>query len=205
MSAHPPYAKRIGAFTLIELLTVIAIIAVLMGLLFPALSGVKNTARKAQAKNDALGIVNAVKAFYTEYGKYPLASSASGDSVDFKDNNNELFDVLRAPSTMTGTPLQLNPRKISFMEIPPAKGTGTAQKAGVTKEGKFVDPWGQPYRVRVDSDYNNSFPNPYTADAGAGPGTLNMGVVAWSLGPDTKGGSGNKSTGDSEDDVISWQ
>src|SRR6476646_4188508 len=62
-----------NAFTLIELLVVIAIIAILVGLLFPAFKAVQNQAKRTQAKNDLTQIVNAVNAFYTEYGKYPLA------------------------------------------------------------------------------------------------------------------------------------
>ena len=93
--------KQASAFTLIELLTVIAIIAVLMGLLFPAVNAVKDSARKTQAKNDLVNIVNAVKAYYTEYGKYPLTSTEQGtaDKVFSETSgttNDNLFNVLRA-------------------------------------------------------------------------------------------------------------
>ena len=67
-----PPARYSRAFTLIELLVVIAIIAILVGLLFPAFKAVQNQARQTQAKNDLTQIVNAVNAFYTDYGKYPL-------------------------------------------------------------------------------------------------------------------------------------
>src|SRR5438874_11046155 len=67
---------RSSAFTLIELLVVIAIIAVLIGLLFPAFRAVQDQAKKTQAKNDLTQIVNAVNAFYTDYGKYPIAGAA---------------------------------------------------------------------------------------------------------------------------------
>src|SRR5947207_2103029 len=67
------------AFTLIELLVVIAIIALLMGLLFPAYRAVQNQARQTQAKNDLTQIVAAVNAFYTEYGRYPLAAGITTD------------------------------------------------------------------------------------------------------------------------------
>ena len=63
---RPPHA-----FTLIELLVVIAIIAILIGLFVPSLFTIYERARKTQAKNDLTQIVNAVNAFYTEYGKYP--------------------------------------------------------------------------------------------------------------------------------------
>src|SRR5256885_9702572 len=64
-------AEHKRAFTLIELLVVIAIIAILIGLLFPAFKAVQNQARQTQAKNDLTQIVNAVNAFYTDYGKHP--------------------------------------------------------------------------------------------------------------------------------------
>src|SRR5438105_1714763 len=71
--------RHLQAFTLIELLVVIVIIAVLMGVAFPVFQSVQNQAKKTQAKNDLTQIVTAVNAFYTEYGKYPLPSSAASD------------------------------------------------------------------------------------------------------------------------------
>src|SRR5258705_10926197 len=65
-----------SAFTLIELLVVIAIIAILVGLLFPAFKAVQNQARQTQAKNDLTQIVNAVNAFYTDYGKSPISGTS---------------------------------------------------------------------------------------------------------------------------------
>ena len=72
MRRNPP-----AAFTLIELLVVIAIIAILVGLLFPAFRAVQNQARSTQAKNDLTQVVNAVTAFYTDYGQYPLVTADS--------------------------------------------------------------------------------------------------------------------------------
>src|SRR6266478_3749934 len=68
---------RSSAFTLIELLVVIAIIAILIGLLFPAFRAVQDQAKRTQAKNDLTQIVNAVNAYYTDYGRYPLPSTAT--------------------------------------------------------------------------------------------------------------------------------
>jgi prepilin-type N-terminal cleavage/methylation domain-containing protein len=60
------------AFTLIEMLIVITIIAILMALLFPAFKGVQNQAKRTSARNDVTQIVAAISAFYTEYGQYPV-------------------------------------------------------------------------------------------------------------------------------------
>ena len=98
-----------GAFTLIELLVVITIIVILMGLLFPAFRGVQDQAKRTQAKNDLTQIVTAVNAFYTEYGKYPLATQSSSDQTLPGDAAQEdLMDTLR------GNNATLNPRIIVF-------------------------------------------------------------------------------------------
>ena len=171
------------AFTLIELLTVIAIIAVLMGLLFPTIGAVRTSARKAQAMNDCVQTVNAIKAYYTEYGKYPIASEGTGV---FEGDNSALFAVLRADDDT------LNPRRIVFFEGTEAKEPGRYGFA----EGahNFLDPWGNEYNIRMDGDYDNQVDNPTSR----GPGTLRTGVIAWSLGPDG-------SAGDDDDYVVSWQ
>jgi type II secretory pathway pseudopilin PulG len=175
-----------------------------MGLLFPAFKAVQNQARQAQAKNDLTQIVNAVNAFYTEYGKYPLvtADTIYGPAAN---PNNTLFNELRATATATQ-----NPRKIVFISPPDVKNdTAGNRRSGVSPTtGQYYDPWGQAYNLEIDGNYDNAAANPYTANAGAAP-NLSIGVIAWSLGLDGSGAtaaaSGDKNTGVYADDVISWQ
>src|SRR6266700_6021183 len=176
-----PFSKR--AFTLIELLVVIAIIAILIGLLFPAFSAVQNQAKRTQAKNDLTQIVNAVNAFYTDYGKYPLATDDSTIS-----NNADLFYTLRAVALGANLNNAVNPRQIVFINPPNVKDTANP-RSGIGSDGQYYGPWGSPYRLRIDGNYDNQFPNPYTADTGAGPATLRQGVIAWSLGKDATQGT----------------
>jgi len=200
--------KTARAFTLIELLVVIVIIAILMGLAFPAFQAVQNQAKKTQAKNDLVQIVNAVNAFYTEYGQYPCAAQSGDDTADYLADDDSkrkiLFDNLRVP--VPSEPPAANPRAISFLQIPAVKTDTVGQRrSGVGSDGVFYDPWGTPYQIKIDNNYNGTLRNVYNADTGAGPGTLNTGVIAWSLGKDQKGGTGSKTSSDSNDDVISWQ
>jgi prepilin-type N-terminal cleavage/methylation domain-containing protein len=201
-----PLSKHERAFTLIELLVVIAIIIILAGLLFPAFQAVQSQAKRTQAKNDLTQIVTAVNAYYTEYGKYPLAAGVTTDTTfgpgGSPATNETLFNSLRGGSLDT----TLNPRQIAFISPPdvkdpanPRSGIGTA--AG--NLGRYFDPWGANYVVRIDGEYNNSLSNPYSSNAGST--TLQIGVIAWSLGKDQAGGSGDKKSATSDDDVISWQ
>ena len=62
--------KKTG-FTVIELLAALGIIALLIGLLLPALSMVKNTARETKQKAQFATIELALEAFKNDYGDYP--------------------------------------------------------------------------------------------------------------------------------------
>ena len=187
------------AFTLIELLVVIAIIAVLIGLLFPAFRAVQDQAKRTQAKNDLTQIVNAVNAYYTDYGKYPLATD---DSII--TNNATLMNALR------GSDATNNPRQIVFISPPYVKNdTAGSRRSGVSPtDGQYYDPWAVRYVIRIDGNYDNQLPNPYSLNAG--PATLAIGVIAWSFGADAQSGSvpgpaADKNAGTAADDVISWQ
>jgi prepilin-type N-terminal cleavage/methylation domain-containing protein len=207
MNSHPPRRISQFAFTLIELLTVITIIAILMGLLFPAIGVVKDQARKAEAKAAVAGIAAAVKQYYTEYGKYPVAQAAGataptadlmyGDpSLTGTPISNEfLFNVLRnIPSTATNNAAvagsnatALNPRAIVFFEgkaaTTDAPRSGFIPSSATTGAGSFVDPWGKQYCIAIDTDYDNQITNlPYQDFLTTnGPRT---GVAVFSLGKD---------------------
>lgn len=209
--------RRDRAFTLIELLVVIAIVAILIGFLFPAFRGVQDQARRTQAKNDLTQIVTAVNAYYTEYGKYPLVTADTTYGPGGTANN-ALFNELRSTAAATQ-----NPRKIVFISPPDVKDpasprSGIALQAttinGISVAiGDFVDPFGTPYNVTIDGNYDNSIVNPYGAQTsgGAGIDPIAQGVIGQSYGADQKPGTGgdnvykNPTTGAQSDDVISWQ
>src|SRR5213594_1444056 len=181
--------SRSAAFTLIELLVVIAIIAILIGLLFPAFRAVQDQAKRTQAKNDLTQIINAVNAYYTDYGKYPLATD---DTII--TNNALLMNALRGLDTVN------NPRQIVFISPPYVKNPANPRSGIATQAtninlisvaiGDLVDPWGTPYNVRIDGNYDNQVANAYTDGSAGGSSTttppyaLSIGVMAWSFGKD---------------------
>lgn len=143
MNSSPSTPAR-SAFTLMELLIVIAIIGILMSLLFPAANSAIDAAKKAQAKNDAVQIATAVIAYETEYGKLPDGPTETGADI-----NSTLLGAL------TGLNTNNNPRKIVFLEVNLAK----KNKSGVdslTAPTKFVDPWSNSFKIVTDANYDHT-------------------------------------------------
>jgi prepilin-type N-terminal cleavage/methylation domain-containing protein len=58
-------------FTMVELLTVIALIAILAAITFPVMSQVRRSVWKAQCASNLHNIVQALKMYKDEYGVYP--------------------------------------------------------------------------------------------------------------------------------------
>lgn len=128
---------KASAFTLLELLIVIAIIGILAGLMMPALSGAIARARRAKTLNEVNNIVTAFQMYYREYGVWPNNIAASGD----------LNDAVRA--ILDGSDIENNRRKLPFMEFP---------------KDEFLDHWGEPYQYAIDHDYNNNVNTPHDGD-----------------------------------------
>ena len=71
-------SKRRKAFTLVELLVVIAIIGILIGLLFPALSAVRQAARKSYCSANLRQVILAVLSYETTHLEFPPGDNGEG-------------------------------------------------------------------------------------------------------------------------------
>lgn len=147
------------AFTLIELLIVIAIIAVLASLLMPAASNALNAAKKTTAKNQAVQIATAITAYEAEYGCLPAFTgtnmTAANTAILCSANNTN------------------NPRGIIFLEAQAWKnGKGGTNAAG------FCDPFSATnvYSVALDTNYTNRITVPTNASGGTDLITKHVGV-----------------------------
>ena len=147
--------RKLSAFTLIELLIVIVIIAILASVAFPVTALVMEQARKAEAKNEVTNLVNAIKMYELEYGKLPFQAGEGGESdleMDtFQDN---IISVL-AGYNVDG----LNPRLKPFYEGKTAKNSDAQKPAGglfgSDEQLQLADPWGNEYFITIDSNYDN--------------------------------------------------
>jgi len=66
-----PHLSFLTGFTIVELLTALAIIAILVGLLIPAMSMVRRIAKETAQKHQLTTIDMALMAFKNDYGDYP--------------------------------------------------------------------------------------------------------------------------------------
>lgn len=68
-------AKTVKAFTLIELLIVIAVIGILMAVILPNLIGMRERARDTAKKNDLTQLKKALRLYFDDHGGYPAAAA----------------------------------------------------------------------------------------------------------------------------------
>ena len=187
------------AFSLIELLVVISIIAILASLIFTGTTGAMLSARKVQDRNDMSQIINAIQLFYTEYGKYPIDSTITSDSQAVFGTggtpNSTIINVLRCVASGTTQ----NPRMIQFIQ-PKVQDVPTtvATKACVNKSsGNWYDPWGTQYIIFIDADYagdiNTTAVSGSTAQVGVGVASVGYASVK------------NPGAPDKTNYLLSWQ
>lgn len=260
MNTSRPFPTRSArAFTLVELLVVISIIAVLAGLLLPALAAAKKQAQVRRAQLEIKGIVTAINEYDGKYSRLPVSSNAMNSVITLKEDftyggvfqtpaganvtiaapgpyqadNREVMAILVDLEKFgDGTPtLNLghvkNPQQVKFLQPHMA---GDNKSPGLGNDGVYRDPWGNPYVISVDLNYDDKCRDalyrrqavsrdPQKGSAGinglyngidaGGAGDhfeANSKVMVWSAGPDKKIDPAQAANqGANKDNVLSWK
>jgi prepilin-type N-terminal cleavage/methylation domain-containing protein len=190
-------------FTLVEMLTVIAIIAILAAMILSGVTKAKTSAMKATAKMEMKNLEAAILQYEKEYNLYPISqqtdkdvtlgtasipggvSGYSGLVLDNSDTMKILLD--KDPAR--------NPRHIKFFDAKLARDDGLPG-LGPT-DNVYRDPWGRPYIITMDTSFDDKVDDPVY-------GQIDAQVVIWSFGPD-KTANADKNHGDNKDNVLSWR
>jgi prepilin-type N-terminal cleavage/methylation domain-containing protein len=180
-------------FTLMELLVVMTIIGILAAMVFPVANGVLKKARETQALNSAMQVKQAITTYFTEYSRFPV-SNAGGSSDDAQlVTDAVLLDVLMASEGEAGSD-GLNPRRISFYSGRKAKGNRGGVVMTDTGGGELFDPWGEHFKVILDTNRNDRVADP----ADGGTENIPQSVIVWSSGIDMQDDLG------ANDDIVTW-
>jgi len=97
-------SPRVSGFTLLELLSVLAIIGILAALIFPSITAVRRSASKAKTRVQFTQWAAAIESFRSEYGYYPAfdVSNLVNGGVTAADH---LFHDILAAKKRDGTAL----------------------------------------------------------------------------------------------------
>jgi type II secretion system protein G len=136
-----PERQASPGFTLLELLVVVAIIGILVGIMLPAIGGVKIKAQKKKAESDVKSLAVACRAYHTEYGYWAGDNPKRGISDTYQSTDEGFMRQLTAADRPN------NPRQINFIEW---------QKPTTTDDPGMVDPFRgkQPYRITINVTNN---------------------------------------------------
>jgi len=175
----PPAAGPVppqAGFTLIEILVVIAIIAILAAILIPVAGNASKTAKKRRAMLEMNAIKVAVMEVqrdhkYMPWGDPDNKNQARVGDDEWVDNDQELENVMR---WLTGE----NPMKKAYLTIP-------EKSQDESNPLIFVDPWKQYYRIGLDLNLDGAMlPNDPDSLFG-GDDYVREKVLVYSLGPET--------------------
>ncbi len=172
------------AFTLVELLAVIAIVGLLAALAFGAAHGAGERSRRARSAAELGVLAQALEAYRTQFGDYPRTGAAANvpaGPAAADDGPGILFNALigrRGPGAalvaFEGRGfVTLGAHALQTAELPVAGNTAQAANA-------FLDPWGRRYLYAYKTGASWASPCPVLLSAGPdGEAVLAPDLAVW--------------------------
>ena len=169
-------------FTLVEMLVVVAIIAILVTITVPFVSRAMTKSKVATARVDMINLKGAIQSYHNDYSRFPRARGATpnpgGGDLTFSlpigekhadgspydayvfstpltqktPPNSDLMNVLMALDSGANKNHGRNPKKSIYLTPSSADDQFSA---GVGPDGVFRDPFGNAYVITVDYNGDN--------------------------------------------------
>ncbi len=185
-----------GAFTLVELLVVVGVLALLVGLLFPALNSIRRSQKVERTEAAIETISSALEAYRNDYGLYPPCEMVEG--------------LNRGNRSMV---VCLNARGPSWPYLP----SGYLDSAGDIRDevGEpaaplLRDEWERPFVYFDTSAMREATAHDYEGNPGVRPvrgptGYYNFGrFQLWSFGPNGRNDGGRGLHTEGADDIANF-
>ncbi|MEZ6183861.1 MAG: prepilin-type N-terminal cleavage/methylation domain-containing protein [Planctomycetota bacterium] len=201
-------ARSSRGFTLVELLVVIGVIAILVGIAVPALSGVRTNAQRANTKNLITELSLAIENYQLDFGDYP-PSTPKRAGIRGNGENDGIETLLRCLTTQAknGPYYEAKDERLGNTDVDfLARGNPTQSTIAALELFELVDDWGNPLVYWHNADYDLPASctriDGATIQASAGKAQKTGQYVdltkfqLWSAGPDGEPGT--------DDDVTSW-
>jgi prepilin-type N-terminal cleavage/methylation domain-containing protein len=175
---------RKNAFTLIELLMVIAIIGILAGILIPTVGAVRKKANIAASKSQLSNYVTAITMFKGEYGYLPFISAAGDQTIDLSGGtqSEDFIKTLSGRNPSNGNPVAEggNRRQIAFHSFSESEFFYNVSTDSISPT-QLADRFNNTkIFLRLDGDGNGQVdPSPTTNPPAAPANPLRTTVTAW--------------------------
>ena len=150
-----PRKNRLASFTLVELLFVMAIIAILAALTLAAGSGVMKKAARSRASSEIQAMNTALESYKTDNGIYPQVSTlftntyanndGSGTTTNYQYSSQVLYQALSGQTNFNDTPVAGAKAYMSF-KVSQVGNYNAPANSGVSAGSSYIrDPWGYSY------------------------------------------------------------
>ena len=186
-----------SGFTLIEMLTVIAVILVLSGLLLSVNSGVQTKAARSRAEGEIAAMSAACENYKADNGAYPRDAAGVTDALNprppsvpttaYAGASLALYQALSGNTVAADGALTLGPGK-NYYEFKPNQLSIRKDSNGMITHVLFIqDPWGRSYGystagAKFEEDYRALLRTNPTATRPANPIGYNPTFDLWSTG-----------------------
>jgi len=168
------------------------VIVIVVSIVLPLVYAVHSYGLAKEAWLGIHALVDAGNRYAAEYGTWPTDRSIGVVDVRFGRGgvpNREIVTALRGLDGIGNREHALNPRRIVFLEF----GDFEQGRSGIDDHGDFLDPWGTPYQVVMDTDLNGVCDVENSIYGSGIPASM----IVWSCGPDRRSDTG--------DDILSWR